>query len=150
MPHLSKSLLNLLFGLCFIGLLSACQTHPYDETQQPTLSIGEGLSPTIRWHPQDAHVLRVYQADSKNADGLVWMLAAEASHSLQSPITYGVEPAGARSSFAARPLQAGAEYTVILQRKDSKSTDSGLSNTLNFYEAQQDFKARLPLPPKMD
>jgi len=133
--------------MLLVLLLSACQLNPYDEAQKPNIQIGDGLTPSINWQPQGAHVVRVYQAGNTRSEGLMWLISAKQDNAIQAPITYGLLPPQAQSSRPAYPLQAGEKYTIIVQRKDAKAKDNPLDNTLNTYETRQTFKAQLPLPP---
>jgi len=136
-----------LLGLLFISLLSACQLNPYDESEKPSVQVGGGLTPMIQWTPQGVQAVRVYQEGSTNLEGLMWTLSAQQDNGLLSPITYGVVPPNGHSPRPARPLQAGASYTLVVQRKDLKSQDAALDNVSHQYETRQNFTARLPLPP---
>ena len=126
-------------------MLTACQMNPYDHSQQPEILISTDTPPQISWKPQGAQVIRVYFADAEVSTENQWMLTAEGNNSIQSPITYGVVPAGARQSRAAKPLEPGEKYMVLIRRKDTEHVDQGLSNNINRYESREYFEAPIPI-----
>lgn len=131
---------------CLALLLSACAPpKAYQADERPAIRVDTSQQPPlIHWTPNNAHILRVYEGTPKQgfgAEGLIWVLNANQTNGLQSPITYGVVPEGGYSPKAAAPLLGGGHYTVSIRRKDPHPNPerSGLSDVLHVYEAQETF-----------
>lgn len=137
-------------AIAILLLLSAC--NPFEESEVPVISVGNGLRPTIAWTPAAAYELRVYAGD-KDGDrsdvieqqGVVppvWYASGPGGYenALRSPVTYGVPPAGSEVA-AADPLTAGATYTVTVFRKDERGRGEGFTNTRHRYVGTLTFVA---------
>ncbi len=108
---------------------SAPACHRFDQREVPVLSLGTGLRPEIAWTPSPAYMLMVYEGDRDgNGLGVLWSVAAAGGYEngLQSPVVYGVPPAGSEY-VGAPPLQAGKTYTVTVTRKDEQGTGDGFT-----------------------
>ena len=119
-------------GLAALALLLAgCGLHFYDKREEPVVTVGGGLHPEITWTPATAYELNVYAGD-KDGDGFGVLWTAKMpggfENTLQSPVTYGVTPAGSEVRPAA-PLEPGKTYTVVVFRKDPKRQGDGFTST---------------------
>ncbi len=139
---------NLTIALLAVALstIAGCGIHSFDESQVPVVSVDpSGAQPVISWTPQQAYRLTVY-AGTADGDGLgaLWSTyATEYANQLNSPVTYGVVPAGSTSTGrAAPPLEAGQTYTVTVRRKDPKGTGDGFTNTHKNYVGKKTFIAQ--------
>lgn len=82
--------------------------------QIDTAAVSPGLVPTFSWTPAcGVGEVSVYEVGDTLA---VWS-AFNLENQIASPVTYGVTPAGA-SARAARPLQAGKSYRLLLGTAD--------------------------------
>lgn len=121
--------------------ITGCGIHSFDKSQVPVVSVDSaGVRPVISWMPKQAYRLDVY-ASAQDGDGLgvVWSTYAnEHANQLNSPVTYGVVPAGS-TGRAAPPLEVGQTYTVTVRRKDPQGTGDGFTNTHRSYVGKKTF-----------
>ena len=134
--HLTTALL-----VVALSTITGCGIHSFDESQVPVISVdASGTRPVISWTPEQAYRLDVY-AGEQDGDGLsvLWNVRpAEYANQLNSPVTYGVVPAGF-DVRAAPPLEVGQTYTVTVRRKDPKGTGDGFTNTHKNYVGKKTF-----------
>ena len=125
------------------GMAGCGGVHCYDESQVPAITVGEGLQPMISWTPDTAYELKVYEgAEDGDSFGVIWYASGGGGYdnNLQSPVTYGVPPAGSEGR-GAPDLEAGKTYTVTVTRKDPKGSGDGFQNTRHRYHGKQTFVA---------
>jgi hypothetical protein len=131
------------FGLIAFLLGGCGGIHFFDKREVPTISISEGLRPTISWTPSNAYELNVYEGEEDgNGFGVLWTakMPGGFANTLQSPVVYGVPPDGSEVREAP-PLERGKTYTVTLFRVDPKGGGDGFFNTRHRYQAQFTFVA---------
>jgi hypothetical protein len=107
MQHLRR--LNL--ALWLMWSLSACEIHPFSNTEAPTLSnlqVGPGVTPTFSWTGSEA----TYLAVRRVSDGeIIWLIRD--SRGMPSPITYGIPPSDAEEPVRLQStLTEGVAYQV--------------------------------------
>ena len=101
-----------LLALAASATLAACDTHPYDAAERPTVRVTvDAGGPVVAWTPPGAMLVRVY-AGATAGDGygpaLVWSVAStDGANGIAGPVAYGTLPAGGTVDVAARPLVAG-------------------------------------------
>ncbi len=115
----------------------------FDHRQVPVVSVGPGLRPVISWTPSPAYTLSVYEG-ARDGDGIgtIWYATGAGGYEnrLDSPVIYGVPPAGSDVA-AGPPLQAGKTYTVSITRKDERGDGDGFTNTRQRYVGSYTFVA---------
>jgi hypothetical protein len=140
---ITRRYISFLLLLAAITTLTACSgIHPYDESQVPKIEVSPGTRPVISWTPEQAYALNVYPG-AEDGDGLnvLWQARSpEYANQLNSPVTYGVAPAGTNGRNAS-PLEPGT-YTVTVQRKDPLGSGDGFTNTRHRYVGKQTFTVR--------
>lgn len=104
--------------LLTISLVLACEIHPFENVEPPTLShlqVGPGLTPTSSWTGDSIKLLYVDRLGSElgSEPAMLWYL--ESRSGMGSPITYGIVPAGATEHIHVEaPLSPGVTYRVTL------------------------------------
>lgn len=134
-----------LLSLVALVLMGCSGIHLYDRKQEPVVEVGPGLRPVIQWTPPTAYELSVYEG-SENLDGfdVLWSahMGGSYENTLQSPVTYGLPPAGSSEIREVPPLEEGKTYTIVVFRKDPKGSGDGFFNTRHRYEGQVTFVAQ--------
>ncbi len=142
-------------ALILAGLLSACDSNPFDATQVPQITVTPVLAiPVVRfrWQPAGAQLVRVYRGASAGdgySDALVWSIAATGNNTLVSGLEYGdTVLQGGATDVPAKPLIPGQTYTVEVTRRDPKGKGDGFTNTSNRYVNTNTFAlpASIPAP----
>lgn len=125
--------------------LAACTGDDFDATQVPQITITPVVAAplvTIRWTPANAQQILVYKgtvADG-NSTNVVWSIAASSVNSLTSPIEYGTNPPpGGTTVVAAKRLESGQPYTVLIGRVDPADASGGVLGNRFRYTATQTF-----------
>jgi hypothetical protein len=139
-----NTLLRRAGALACVCTVISCDVNPYDASQRPTVTVtvGGAEAPVrIGWQPADAQVVRVYTGTG-DTGALVWSVSATGANTLVSGLAYGeASPIGGATDVPARPLAAGATYTVEVIRRDPKGSGDGFTNTSNRYVGTARFTA---------
>ncbi len=128
------------------ALFLACDSHPYDASQIPVITITPLVALPIvsfAWTPAGAQQVRVYKgtvADNQ-ADLVVWSVTGTSVNTLVSPIEYGsATPTGGAADTPAKPLILGQPYTVVVSRVDPKDASKiGITTAAPRYQQSQTF-----------
>ncbi|MEO7521535.1 MAG: hypothetical protein ABIW79_06935 [Gemmatimonas sp.] len=128
-----------------------CDANPYDARQRPQVSVLPVTvdNVTISWQPDGAQMVRVYRGPAAGdgyGDQLLWSIVANAKNGLRSGLRYGAASDGAAVDVPARPLSAGALYTVEVTRADPRGRGDGFTNTANRYVGTSTFVAAAAAP----
>lgn len=79
-----------------------------------TARVTVGSEVVFSWSPDCALAGILVEPGDSGADQ--WMIMSEGANALESPVTYGVVPDGAREIHAAEQLVVGQEYDLYLFR----------------------------------
>jgi len=133
--------------LCALTI-TGCDVNPFDASQQPVVAVssaGAEAPVRISWQPAGAQFVRVHAGaaiGTAAATPLVWSVVATGTNSLASGLAYGdTAPVGGSTDLPARPLTAGATYTVQVTRQDPRGSGDGFTNTNNRYVGTAVFTA---------
>ncbi len=140
-PH--RKLLTGLLAAAALLLTGCAGWHFFDKSQVPVVTVSQGLRPVISFTPDTAYELSVYEGEEDgNGFGVIWSARGPGGYenNLQSPVTYGVPPAGSEMGDAP-PLEKGQTYTITVFRKDPKGSGDGFFNTRHRYVGQVTFVA---------
>ena len=135
-----------IFTVIFLVSVIGCSTdvNPYDATQKPIVTATP--AGVISWTPANAQLVRVYKGDTPGDSydaWLIWSVGANTKNSMNSPVTFGVVPAGATIDFQKKEdLKSGEKYTVVVTRADPKGEGDGFTNTSNSYIGNFTFRAQ--------
>ena len=128
------------------ALLLACDSHPYDASQVPVITITPLVALPIvsfAWTPVGAQQVRVYKGTVANnqADLVVWSVTGTGLNTLLSPIEYGTaSPSGGTADTPAKALVLGQAYTVVVSRVDPKDASKvGITTAAPRYQQTQTF-----------
>jgi hypothetical protein len=143
-----------LLALALVAVLfAACDTNPFDPSQQPRVTVVQdsgGSAVTIHWERDGAQLVRVYRGSTAGdgyGDDLMWSIAAETVNGLSSGVTYGSSPTASTTDFAAKPLLPGETYTAEVTRRDPRGSGEGFTNTRNRYVGTATFTLEPPSEP---
>lgn len=122
----------LIFTLINIMVMqTGCSIHRFDQSEVPVVSVSKGQNPTISWTPPNAYQIGIYEGDKagNGSIGEVWNKGRHTGYNnkLNSPIKVNTI------------LKLGKTYTIYVQRKDSKGTGDGFSNTHKRYIGTKTF-----------
>jgi len=118
-PRTLCALASLLAGIaCSDGASPVEQTAC---TGDVTLAVTSGTTPSISWSPACKLFLMLVEAES----GDVWGVISDGTNAIETPVGYGVVPAGATELAAPVPLIAGAPYTVTVFRWTGPNAQDG-------------------------
>lgn len=110
---------------------TGCSIHRFDQSEVPVISVSKGQSPTISWTPPNAYQIGIYEGNKagNGSIGEIWNNGrhTEYSNKLNSPVKVNTT------------LKMGGTYTVYVQRKDSKGSGGGFSNTRKRYIGTKTF-----------
>jgi hypothetical protein len=126
---------HIIVAMLLLCVMACGDSNPYDATQKPVVTATP--AGVISWTPANAHIVRVYKGDTPGDSydaRLIWSIGANTKNSIQSPVTFGVVPAGATIDFPKKEdLKSGEKYTVVVTRADPKGEGDGFTNTSNSY-----------------
>jgi len=120
-----------IFLMIIVVMGTGCGVHRFDQSEVPVVSVSKGQNPIVSWTPPDAYQIGLYEGN-KAGDGSmgeIWNIGRNTGYSnkLKSPMRVDTT------------LEMGKTYTVYVQRKDTKGSGDGFTNTRKRYVGTKTF-----------
>jgi hypothetical protein len=87
-----------------------------------TVTVSNSTTPSISWTP----ACRLFFVLVEEAQGDVWGAISDGTNAIETPVQYGVVPAGATEQTPPAALVAGTPYTVSVFRWEGPGLQDGV------------------------